>query len=323
MPFLPGHTTVATAKVHSDNSKLGDAAATYVAQVSCPSDCVFYAGGGCYAEGGRLGKFVTEPLNDAAARTGATALDAAHAEAAVIDGLVVPAGWPLRLHTVGDCATDEAARVVAAAAARYVARGGGPVWTYTHAWRTVARASWGTVSVLASCETAQDVWDARQRGYATAIVVPEFPGHRRYAPGYPGVGAYTAPGAPLAQDVLPCPAQTRGRTCSTCRLCLDDVALRRRGYSIGFEVHGVPYAQRAARAALADPADPQRRMTAEERVRLYLEEHPGATGKEIHTALGLHRSYTYQLLAYLQGRAAHPTALRAARHRRQRKRAAA
>jgi hypothetical protein len=83
-------------------------------------------------------------------------------------------GRPLRLHTVGDCRTDEAARIVAAAAERYMDAGGGPVWTYTHAWRLVDRASWGRVSVLASCETPEQVELARARGYATAIVVDEF-----------------------------------------------------------------------------------------------------------------------------------------------------
>jgi hypothetical protein len=80
----------------------------------------------------------------------------------------------MRLHTVGDCRTDEAAKIVAAAAERYMDAGGGPVWTYTHAWRLVDRASWGRVSVLASCETPEQVELARARGYATAIVVDEF-----------------------------------------------------------------------------------------------------------------------------------------------------
>lgn len=135
MKFQPG--TLAVAIPLSQNAKLGDAATTYAAQGSCPRSCVFYDGGGCYAESGAVGKFVTTPLNEAAGHASSIAI--AKAEARAIDNLSVPEGRPLRLHTVGDCATDEAALIVSAAAERYMARGGGQVWTYTHGWREVAR----------------------------------------------------------------------------------------------------------------------------------------------------------------------------------------
>jgi hypothetical protein len=176
--LAPGTLALATAR--SNNSKIGEAATTYAEQRSCPSDCVFFDGGGCYAEEGPLGKFVTAPLNRAAQAVEAGPVEIAQAEADAIDDLSVVPGLPLRLHTVGDCATDEAACIVAAAAERYMERGGGPVWTYTHAWRVVARESWGTVSVLASCETGDDVRVARSRGYATAMVVEEFDLDRLY-----------------------------------------------------------------------------------------------------------------------------------------------
>jgi hypothetical protein len=111
---------------NSGNAKIGDAATTYAAQSSCPTSCPFFDGGGCYAEQGRLGKFVTGPLNEAAKAVAHTPLDVALAEAAAIDALVVVPGRPLRLHTVGDCASDEAARVVAAAAGRPPESKGGP-----------------------------------------------------------------------------------------------------------------------------------------------------------------------------------------------------
>lgn len=114
--------------------------------------------------------------------------------------------------------------------------------------------------MLASCETALDVWDARQLGYATALVVDEFPTHRRYEPGY-DTGAFTEPGEPLGQDVLPCPSQTRGRSCSECRLCFDDKVLRQRGYSIGFAVHGNALTVKKALSSLEHPEDPSRRLT--------------------------------------------------------------
>jgi hypothetical protein len=240
----------------SGNAKIGNAATTYSAQTSCPASCPFFAGGGCYAEQGRLGKTITAPLNEAAAAVDHTPLDVALAEAAAIDGLVVSPGRPLRLHTVGDCASDEAARTVAAAAARYRERGGGPVWTYTHAWRDVARESWGEVSVLASCETAADVAAARARGYATELTVDHFEDARRHK-----LTASEGGPSQAGVDVLPCPEQTRGRTCSECRLCFDDRALYERDYSIALSLHGTAFTLRQATKALHTPNDPNRKLT--------------------------------------------------------------
>jgi transposase-like protein len=230
--FASGTLAIATAS--SKNSKLGDAATTYAAQTSCPTGCPFFDGGGCYAEAGSIGKFLTAPLNAAAKARAHTAVDVAR----VVSGRV------LRLHTVGDCASDEAARIVAAAAERYQARGGGAVWTYTHAWRQVLRGSWGQVSVLASCETAADVREARARGYATALVVEEFSREQRHQLG-PDAG--NAAGA----DILPCPQQTSKRTCTDCRLCFDDKKLHQ-------------FTVRQATKTLLTPEDPDRRLTTRE-----------------------------------------------------------
>jgi len=207
----------------SANRKIGKAATTYAAQASCPTDCVFF-NAGCYAERGFVG-FHLRNLNKHAVEVSATTLDVAEAEAAAIDGMKVVKGMPLRLHTVGDCATDEAAETVSAAAGRYTARGGGKAWTYTHAWRVVARKSWGKVSVLASCESEEDVAEAKKRGYATAMVVPEFEDRKRYTKG--------------ETEIIPCPAQTKhGTACSDCKLCFDDERLQKEGFTIGFAVHG-------------------------------------------------------------------------------------
>src|SRR5207302_5585852 len=101
------------------------------------------------------------------------ALRIAEVEARAIDTLT--GDRLLRLHVVGDARTDAAARVLGAAADRYSRRGNAPrhgrkVWAYTHAWRTVARASWGdAVSVLASVETVREAREAMQAGYAAAV----------------------------------------------------------------------------------------------------------------------------------------------------------
>lgn len=297
-----GRAPIAVARARSQNAKLGDASTTYAAQVSCPTTCAFFAGGGCYAETGRLGKFVTSPLNDAAAEIGASAMDVALAEAAAIQSM--ESSRPLRLHTVGDCATDETARIVAAAAEDYIERGGGPVWTYTHAWRTVARESWGTVSVLASCETPLDVVLARARGYAPSIVVEEFESAKRY------------PLEPSGTGVLPCPAQTHeGIGCTDCRLCFDDQALLERGYAIAFELHGVPFAIRQARQALRNPDDPDRRLTAEQRIRRELATNPFLTGKQAGALFDMNGYYAAALIAHIRDGAEHPTIARQRRHK--------
>lgn len=283
------HGLLAIAVPTSNNAKIGACATTYAAQTSCPSACVFKDGGGCYAENGRLASAVTIPLNGAAALAGAAAIDVALEEAAAIDALYGSTieGRPLRLHTVGDCSTDETARIVSAAAERYMERGGGPVWTYTHAWREVARESWGIVSVLASCETAEDCSAAAARGYAPSIVVEEFASDRLYdllaeescrtasvsrGTSRRNTGSTQSAlrltgqrpgteGAPVTRAlILPCPAQTRANvSCASCRLCMNDSALLERGYAIGFAVHGTASVVKLALKALRDPDDPRRR----------------------------------------------------------------
>jgi hypothetical protein len=256
---------LAIAVADSDNTKLGKAATTYAAQTSCPTSCKFFNGGGCYAESGRVG-ITTARLNAAAKAVPSGPSEVADVEANAIDDIKVVPGRPLRLHTVGDCATDEAAHIVSGASARYRERGGGPVWTYTHAWRDVERESWGDVSVLASCETAVDVSDAKARDYQTAIVVEKFAKKGRHTLG-PEFG--DAAGV----EVLPCPQQTSGRTCSECRLCFDDEKLAARGgYSIAFEVHGAPATVTRANKALTTPNDPLRRYGTRERIPLVIAE---------------------------------------------------
>lgn len=207
----------------STNAKLGPVSASYASQASCPRSCPWY-GNGCYAERGLVG-WQTRRLNRSAVRGAARIADA---EARAIDALT--GDRLLRLHVVGDARTDAAAKVLGAAAHRYSRRGNAPrhgrkVWTYTHAWRTVSRESWGeSVSVLASVETVRDARAAMARGYAAAVVVSAFERE----------GAYPIDGV----TVIPCPNQTRGVTCRDCGLCRDDERLRAAGLVIAFQAHG-------------------------------------------------------------------------------------
>lgn len=274
--------TLAVATAHSQNRKIGNAAVTYAAQGSCPSTCPFL-NAGCYAEGATLG-VLTRRLNRGSA--GASTFDIASSEAAAIDELE-PAfqGQPMRLHSVGDCSTDMAAQMIGHAARRWLERGGGVVWTYTHAWREVARRSWKSISVLASCETPADVKLARLRGYATAIVVERFPTDKRYTDGEKG-------------EIIPCPAQTRDVPCTDCGLCFNADRLLEQKVSIGFQIHGDNASVRLARGTLRGEAPVRLR----EAVPPLLAQ--GLTGAEIARRTATSPSSVYEMIHRLRAEGA-------------------
>ena len=209
-------------------------------EATCPTSCVF-KGAGCYADAG-FTKRAGQAMDKRARR--AKPEDVIAEEVRLIDGLWskkrgnrwpgrVPQDGPrggrdLRLHVGGDCGNTGGARQLAGAARRWKDRGGGSVWTFTHHWRTVPRSAWGDISVLASVESVKDIKAARKRGYPAAIVVAEHPSDQAYWKGQ--------------EKIIPCPAETRGATCSSCRLCLDRDLLAM-GASIGFAIHGADAAK--------------------------------------------------------------------------------
>ena len=205
-------------------------AATYAPiRQSCPPTCEL-KNTGCYAQQSYVG-MINRKLE--AGHAGDSPLMVAKSEAAAIDAGFpkgVPQdggrgqGRPLRIHVSGDCRTIGGAKVVAAAARRYTQRGGGPVWSYTHAWRRVPRSAWEGVSTLASVKGIQDILEAREQGYAPAMVVPEHKDDRKYR-----VGNF---------HFIPCPAQTRDLACTDCRLCFDADKLLERKQGIAFAAHG-------------------------------------------------------------------------------------
>jgi hypothetical protein len=177
------------------NRKTGDIYVTHASQWSCPPDCPFMDSG-CYGEHG-MQWFHTRRINNSKERR---PVDIARVEAAEIDALK-PMGLPLRLHVVGDCRTDAAARTVGEACERYIGRGGGPVWTYTHAWHHVRRDSWGNaLSVLASVESDSGCARAVHRGYGVMRVVAASP--------------------PALELGVWCPQQSgKVESCADCLLC--------------------------------------------------------------------------------------------------------
>lgn len=205
---------------------------------SCPETCAFFAPAKngirpCYVDASVFTRSGVRLLEQAA--EGLTPEDIARAEAGALDRMYakrIPqdgarGGRDLRLHVAGDCRTDEAARIVSDAVGRWKKRGGGTAWTYTHAWRTVKRASWGEgISVWASCESLEDVHKARARGYGAVLVV---------ADPHPKDGRARQVGD---LRILPCVAETHDDvTCASCRICLDR-DLHKLGIVVAFSSHG-------------------------------------------------------------------------------------
>ena len=205
----------------SNNRKTGAVSATYAPSATCPQACPF-RGAGCYGEHGPTALHLAR-INEQAASMSPAQI--AQAEATAIAEL--SGKRPLRLHVVGDCATDDCAMTVAEACAAYARRDGSPVWTYTHAWRDVDVRSWGGISVLASCETVADVIAATERGYAGSVTGPGL-----VAPGH---------------TAIRCPAEYRDTRCVDCLLCCRAERLRDSKRVIVFTPHGSGKQRLAAR----------------------------------------------------------------------------
>lgn len=216
-------------------------ASTYVSmQATCSSSCAFHTGG-CFARSG-FTRHTTDRQNRAAA--GLSSLEVIYEEKNLIErafgGGPVPqdgarGGRDLRLHVAGDVGGPAGALMLSDAAKSWRARGGGSVWTYTHSWWAIPRPFFGDdVSVLASVEDPVLIEDAREAGYAAAITLPNLP----------SATMFTLPGTQAR--IVPCPAETHGRTCAACRLCLD-VDLLGLNVAIAFGVHG-PQAKLAREA---------------------------------------------------------------------------
>jgi len=207
--------------LNSDNSKIGRAAATYAPiKQTCPSNCKL-RNNGCYAQSGNVG-FQVSRLEREMDGLGGDVLAIMEGDEIYEKARLVYQGHPLRLHVSGDATTNFRAAQMARGAAVWP----GPVWSYTHAWRDVSRKSWGIVSVLASCESASEVAEALDAGYAPALVVSHHPADGRATRNEDGI------------KMIPCPSQTRNVSCADCKLCWDDEMLIAQRACITFSAHG-------------------------------------------------------------------------------------
>jgi hypothetical protein len=159
------------------------------------------------------------------------------------DGVArLPGDKPCRLHISGETADTAHAMLLAAAAEVYTAKHGQPVFTKTHNWKSIPRAAFGSISVLASCEYPHQVAEANALGYAAALLIPDFPNDKKVC-WYRGV------------KVLPCPAAVdekvhcnrlkpkKGRDSGYCcgsktgqGFCMRDGWLKEHGLTIGLKI---------------------------------------------------------------------------------------
>jgi hypothetical protein len=211
---------IAKAVKRSANHKTGPVAVTYTPVYSCPKICPFL-NNGCYAQSGNCAWTVNSLNQNATISKKTRPVDIAVAEAEAIRQL--PGDKPLRLHVFGDCRTPLAAEIVAAACHEYKQIDNQPVWTYTHAWRTIPRSKWGGISVLASCENLEEAAHASARGYAVCLVRKKQFNRLFYYKGF---------------NMTPCKEMTAGIQCNKCKLCFDDARLRKYNKAICFFPHG-------------------------------------------------------------------------------------
>jgi hypothetical protein len=197
----------------SDNAKIGAVDTTWVSIESTCVDCDFKVEGVCYAMGGRSALHVKE--REQAKGRNETSLQTSLNEADCIDaayeGGSVPAGRILRVHSSGDTSTTDGAIAIGRAIDRWLRRGGGVAYTYTHAWRRVPRAAFGRLSVLASLNPGDDARQALANGYGsvTALFTIERWSSRMVLTkdGSFVFRQFRAPETGIDWAFIPCPAQ--------------------------------------------------------------------------------------------------------------------
>lgn len=194
----------------SSNSKTGACAVTYRTAESCPSSCPLM-GAGCYARGRIFG--IPQRLGD----------EDGESYAAVRALAGMPADPPVRANVCGDMLrADGTPDRPYLAALSDVAASGRPVFSYTHAWRSLTPQDAPGVCLNASCDSAEDIAAAVAAGWPTVVTDTG--------------DADSIIGTTVAgRRVVQCPAQVRdGVTCASCRLC----ARPNRAATVAFVVHG-------------------------------------------------------------------------------------
>jgi hypothetical protein len=225
--------SLASAVEVSKNDKTGKVSATYTGYQTCSDHCPLkptigslgeFKQAECYASCDLVGMTMHRLT------TASVSAPLVQIQAQECDGIRKLSGKrPLRLKVGGDTPNTAYAEALSNACDAYTAKHDQPTYGYTHTWREIPRESFGTISMLASCDAPGDIAAAKQRGYATAIVVSEFP---------QGNKLFTIDG----NKCIPCPEQCSTEEkhvqCIDCKLCFRDGMLRERGLTIAFNAHG-------------------------------------------------------------------------------------
>jgi len=196
---------------NSQNQKIGDMHATYAPQLTCPTSCPFYPD-------------IYGDIRDPEQRV-MIQVELAEIEAQKIDEL--PANKNLRVHVVGDSDNHISANLIGSAMVRYGLRSenNSVAYTYTHSWGKVHESEWKGANVIASCETPQDIKDARKQGYACEWTYKEHATRKVHE--RDGI------------KVLPCPNNFNADVkCTDCMKCADLKLLKKNEWVIGLSVHG-------------------------------------------------------------------------------------
>lgn len=203
----------------SKNAKIGNVSATYRGKESCPSDCPAFKA--CYAKQGHA--------NIAFIRAGIakTVSDAVQFTEWLAK---LPFARKVRAHVSGDFVKDNSELDMEYTNAFIQAskkRNDLKIWGYTHAWKKMkANIFKGihSVNINASCDSIEDIKEAKAMGFDTVTIMPEIA----------KTGIYNG------ERIVICPNQTNTKvTCETCMLC----HRKERNYTIGFRVHGVSKAK--------------------------------------------------------------------------------
>lgn len=202
---------------HSHNAKTGDIAQTYTQKGSCPVCCPFHKSG-CYGEG-----YYTNRQWNRAEKDG---VYSHQLRQWVLDN--TEEGALIRHNVAGDIAIKGTSQISPLLLGDLLkAFAGRKAYSYTHCEINEGNAELlrfaqeeGFV-ISFSCETVDEVDEAKALGCQAVLTVSEFPTATAVTPD--------------GHFLVPCPAQTHeGMTCKKCRLCANP----KRETIIMFKAHG-------------------------------------------------------------------------------------